>query len=165
MEIIETVFGKGRDLSVLQMSARAVVIFFITLIYIRVAGKRVFGRISTFDYVITITLGALLSRAIVGVSPFVPVIVSSFVFIMLNRLVAWLCLISPAVGRIVKGRSVSLYRDGSFNQKNMKEQLITERDTMEGIRKELNEDSLNNVDEIILERNGEMSVLKKKKEE
>lgn len=163
MDQINLIFGEGRDLTVWQMSARAVVIYFITLIYIRLAGRRVFGKISTFDYVIIFTLGALLSRAIVGVSPFLPVVASALVFILLHRFIAWLCLVSPAVGRIIKGRPVCLYSNGAFNIKNMKQHLITERDAMEVVRKEMGSDSLDEVEEINLERSGELSVLKKRK--
>ena len=163
MDTITSIFGEGRELTVLQMCARAVVVYFITLLYIRLAGRRVFGKISTFDYVIIFTLGALLSRAIVGVSPFLPVVASAMAFILLHRFVAWLCVVSPAVGRIVKGRPVCLYSQGKFNEKNMKQHLITERDAMEVVRKELGSDNLDDVEEINLERSGELSVLRKRR--
>jgi len=62
----EQLFGAGRELDALQMSARAFVLFFLMLVLVRVAGRRAFGRKSSFDTIIVITLGALLSRVVVG---------------------------------------------------------------------------------------------------
>src|SRR5215831_11046179 len=72
MEWIRILFGEGKDLDCLQMSCRAVVAFFITLVLIRMAGIRTFGKKSAFDNVIIIMLGSILSRVVVGASPFIP---------------------------------------------------------------------------------------------
>ena len=37
-DLINTLFGEGKDLNTLQMASRAFVLFFITLILIRLAG-------------------------------------------------------------------------------------------------------------------------------
>ena len=38
MDIIYLIFGEGRDLNIWQMGSRAVVVFFITVLLIRIAG-------------------------------------------------------------------------------------------------------------------------------
>ena len=68
------------------------------------------------------------------------------------------------LGRIIKGEAESLFQNGRFNEKNMKKNFITRHDAMEGVRIELNEKSLDKVEEIFLERNGEFSVIKKEKQ-
>ena len=163
MKIIETLFGEGDHLNTLQMCCRAVVIYFIGLLYIRLAGKRAFGKISTFDHIITITLGAMLSRAIVGASAFLPIVGSSLVLVILHRAVAWFCMQNHKLGALVKGRAESLFQNGRFNEKNMRKNFISRHDAMEGVRIHLNEKSLDKVEEICLERNGELSVIKKEK--
>ncbi len=159
MEIIHTVFGQGENLNSLQMCARAVVIFLLALIYIRIAGTRAFGGLAAFDYIITITLGALLSRAIVGASPFVPILASSLTIVLLHRTVAWLCVHSHFLGKLVKGSPVTVFKNGKFNRKAMSLHQISERDAMEGVRMRVNQHSTDQIDEIILERNGELSVI------
>ena len=70
MDLIATIFGEGSELTNWQMAARAVVIFFTTLLLIRVSGRRSFGQRTPFDAATTVLLGAVLSRGVVGASPF-----------------------------------------------------------------------------------------------
>ncbi|SAL84773.1 hypothetical protein AWB74_07058 [Caballeronia arvi] len=56
MSLMLTIFGEGRDLNSLQMTARAVAVFFGALVLIRIAGRRSFGQRSPFDYVVAILL-------------------------------------------------------------------------------------------------------------
>jgi uncharacterized membrane protein YcaP (DUF421 family) len=161
MSLIETLFGKGEDLTIFQMCFRAFVIYLFAILYVRLAGKRAFGKISTFDNIIVITLGAMLSRAIVGVSPFVHVLASCLVLIFFHRCVAWITQRNHSIGRIIKGRTVSLFKNGVLNEANLRKNMISEHDLMEGVRLKIDENSLENVQEIFLERNGEFGVVKK----
>src|SRR3954465_3783233 len=64
---LRDLFGDDNaDLNVLQMMVRAFVTFLIALALIRVAGIRSFGSKSAFDIVLSITVGAVLSRCITG---------------------------------------------------------------------------------------------------
>ena len=87
MQTIHELFGQGFNLNILQMTLRAIVIFFIALVLIRYTGMRMFGIKSAFDICVTIIYGAVLARAIVGASPFIPTIVasSSLVIVHLNK--------------------------------------------------------------------------------
>jgi uncharacterized membrane protein YcaP (DUF421 family) len=161
MNVINLLFGEGEHLNPLQMACRVLVIYLIALLWIRVAGRRAFGRLSTFDNVISILLGAILSRAVVGASPFLSIIVAGLVLVLLHRAVAWLCVVSQVIGKVVKGEEKSLYSNGKINKKNMNAHLVTYHDLMEEVRLEIHENSLDKVKEIFIERNGEMSVIKK----
>ena len=154
-------FGRGAELDTLQMCSRSVIIFFITLALIRIAGIRTFGKRSAFDNVILITLGAVMSRAIVGASGFLPVVCSCFILVIIHRLLAWLSVKHDGVGNIVKGEPVNLYEKGKENKRNMNRASISRKDMEEGIRMMIQEESMNNIEKIILERNGEISVITK----
>jgi len=58
------------------MAARSVVVFVITLLLLRISGRRSFGLRTPLDNIISIILAAVLSRAIVGASPFFSMVVS-----------------------------------------------------------------------------------------
>lgn len=161
MDIIHTLFGEGKDLNSLQMVCRAVVSFFLTLLMIRIAGIRTFGKKTAFDNVIVIMLGSIFSRVVVGASPFIPTTAACMAFVLVHRLLAWVSLYSDTVGRWVKGEASTLYADGQRNVRNMRSARVSEKDLRESVRQRMNEDSFEHVREIIQERNGEVSVIKK----
>jgi uncharacterized membrane protein YcaP (DUF421 family) len=163
MEWITFIFGHGTHLNSLQMSSRAILTFFITLLLLRIAGIRTFGKKSAFDNVITILLGSILSRAVVGASPFVPTVVGCLAFVLVHWLLARLSFYSDWIGWFVKGEKASLYAKGEENKANMKNAHITQKDLLEGVRLKINENSFDEVEEIFIERNGEISIVKKEK--
>jgi uncharacterized membrane protein YcaP (DUF421 family) len=61
----------------------------------------------------------------------------------------------------VKGVPYSLYKDGKLNDKNLKKCLLSFGDIMEEVRINLNQNSLENIDEIYMERTGKISVIRK----
>jgi len=90
MHLIHMLFGTGKDLNSLQMVCRAIVSFLITLLLIRIAGIRTFGKRSAFDNVIVIMLGSIFSRVVVGASPFVPTTLACLAFVLVHWLLGWI---------------------------------------------------------------------------
>lgn len=161
MQLIHTVFGSGKDLSSLQMVSRSLLAFVMTLVMIRIAGIRTFGKRSAFDNVIVIMLGSIFSRVVVGASPFIPTSLACFAFVGVHGLLGHISVRSDFIGRLVKGEKSSLYLAGKPNQRNMLKAMISEKDLEESVRLRLNADDLNQVREIIIERNGDISVIRK----
>jgi len=128
---------------------------------LRIAGIRTFGKKTAFDLVIIIMLGAVLSRAIVGASPFVPIICASLVMVLIHRLLGILSYHSDFIGRLVKGEKKSLYKNGVPDKTNMRQVQISRNDIMEEVRVSLNQDNLRDVEEIFIERNGKISIIKR----
>ncbi len=163
MNLIDEIFGQGQELTTLQMSARAFIVFIIALALIRVSGKRSFGMHMPFDNAIPILLGAILSRAVTGASPFFATIAASAVITVLHRLFAWICIHNDTFGKIVKGESKVLYADEKLVKENMEKCLVSEKDLLESIRINGNTETLMNIKSIWMERSGKISVVKKEK--
>jgi len=161
MEYLLKIFGEGKNLNALQMSSRGIVIFFVALILIRVSGRRSFGVRSPLDNIITISLGAIMSRAVVGASDFVPVIVCCFVIVLMHRSVGWLIASGKAVGRFIEGEKILLFEKGDFLKQNMKRALVCEEDIMQGVRKSALTADMAQIDKVYMERNGDISALRK----
>ncbi|MDR3678663.1 MAG: DUF421 domain-containing protein [Flavipsychrobacter sp.] len=154
-------FGEGKDLNILQMCDRSFVVFIIALILIRISGRRSFGIRTPLDNIIVILLGATLSRGIVGASPFIPVIIASFLFVILHRALGWLIVYNKMAARIIEGEQILLFEDGTFLQESVRKALVCKEDIMQGVRKSALTDDLDKIDRIYMERNGEISALKK----
>lgn len=161
MEIFIKIFGEGKDLDTLQMSSRGVVIFFIALILIRISGRRSFGVRSPLDNIITISLGAIMSRAVVGASDFVPVVVCCFVIVLMHRLFGWLIAHSKPFGRFIEGQKITLFDKGHFLDENRKKALVCQEDIMQGVRKSALTEDMEIIDKVYMERNGDISAIKK----
>lgn len=163
METVYDLFGHGTDLTSLQMSVRAFIIFFVALILIRFTGMRVFGIKSAFDTTIIIMLGAVLSRAVVGASPFIPTIIASAVLVVIHKIIAMISVSNRGISHLVKGKPLSLYKNGILNDKNLKRCSLSFGDMMEEVRLSFNQNNLDNIEEIFMERTGKISVIEKDK--
>jgi uncharacterized membrane protein YcaP (DUF421 family) len=158
---INEIFGTGVELTALQMAARAFVMFFVALLLIRIGGMRIFGKQTAFDSILVIMLGAILGRGVVGASPFFSTIAACGIMILIHKILGWLAMKHVWVGKIVKGYRHSLYKNGEINDKNLRKTAISKDDMMEGVRMEINRDSLDEVEQIFIEKNGHISVVKR----
>lgn len=161
MNTIHELFGQGFNLTSLQMTVRAIAIFFIALLLIRFTGMRIFGIKSAFDVCVTIILGAVLARAIVGASPFIATLVAATALVILHKIIAAVSVNNQKVGHFFKGTPYSLYKEGKLNNKNLSRCLLSFGDIMEEVRLALHQNNLDNIDEIFMERTGKISVIKK----
>jgi uncharacterized membrane protein YcaP (DUF421 family) len=152
MEILKTIFGEGKDLNTLQMCSRGVLVFIIALILIRISGRRSFGLKTSLDNIISILLGAILSRAVVGASPFVPTIICCLVIVSLHRAIGWLIVRHDRVARFIEGHRILLFDNGHFKHDQLKRGLVGKEDIMQGVRKSALTEDLSKIDKIYLER-------------
>lgn len=161
MDILIKIFGEGKDLTAWQMSSRGIVVFIIALLLIRISGRRSFGIRTPLDNIIIILLGAVLSRAVVGASPFAPVIIACFVIVAFHRCISWLIANSKVIGKLVESEKIVLYEKGKYIPKHLQRVQLTEEDVMQGVRKSALTEDLNEIRQIYIERNGEISAIKK----
>lgn len=161
MSVLETLFGSGKDLNVLQMSMRGLTVFVLTLILLRISGRRSFGMRTPVDNIIVILLGAVLSRAVVGASPWWPTMACSLVIVLLHRLLSWAMAKSPALSALVQGKHILLFEAGRPLPDNMDRALVCNRDLEHAIRNKAQTEQMDQIDKLYLEHNGEISVIKK----
>ena len=159
-------FEREENLDAIYMAARAAMAFFITLVLIRVAGVRLFGRRSSFDIIVIITMGSILARGIVGASSFWATVAASATMILIHRLLGWLSCINEKAERLVKGQATILYRDGNIIKDNLMKTSLSKADLLESLHLEMKKTSLEEVDVAFMETNGRISfILKEGKKE
>ena len=160
MELINNILGLDVEkLEPYQMASRAVVIFFISLILVRIGGIRTFGKQSIFDTLSTLMLGAILGRCIVADQSFFGSILATLILMLLHRLIALLTYKSKKLGKIFKGENIILMKNGKMLKENLARSQITENDIMDALRREMQINSLDRIKEVHLERSGDISFI------
>ena len=149
-----------KDLEWYQMVTRAIIVFIFALAMIRVTGMRTFGTKSAFDIVLSITLGAILSRAISGHYPFFACLLTAATLCIIHRLIAFLSYKSKFISKLTEGEPVVLYKDGKKIMSKMKLYNISDSDLKLALHKQ-NMDGYDKVKAICFEHNGEISIIKK----
>jgi uncharacterized membrane protein YcaP (DUF421 family) len=161
MDILIRIFGGGKDLTIIQMVLRGIVVFLIALILIRISGRRSFGIRTSLDNIVSITLGAVLSRAVAGSSPFLPVVCSCFAIVLLHRCFCWLLIRSEGFARLTEGSRIILFKNGRFIEENMHKGLVCREDVLQGVRKSALTENMDDIETVYMERNGEITAIKK----
>jgi uncharacterized membrane protein YcaP (DUF421 family) len=163
-DALDFLFGFQADshtITAVQMTTRAVLIFFVTLALLRLSGKRTFGGSTAFDMVVKIMLGAVLSRAVVAASPFGGTLLAGLVLVGLHRLLAWASFHYEWVGQLVKGEAHLLAKEGHSFPDELRQAYLSDKDLLEGLRENGNLTSLDQAEAVYLERDGSISVVKK----
>lgn len=160
MDVVSDLLGlEAETLTSSQMALRALIVYVVTLAFVRIGDKRFLGKSTAFDVTLAIMFGSIMSRAITTAQEFVPIVVAGGVLIALHWLAAAVTFHSDRVGALVKGSERRLVVDGEIRWDEMAGGKVTERDLMGGLRKEGVED-LSGVRLAHLERSGDISVLK-----
>lgn len=161
----QTLFGPGvepRDVTILQVCMRTLVIFFAALIMVRIGDRRFLARKSGFDTLVGFILASTLSRAINGSAQLLPTIILGFVVVFLHRILAKIAFHSDAFSKLIKGDSDVVILDGKLNRDVMERYDLTHGDLIESVRLQSNLDDFGKVHEARVERSGDISVIPQK---
>jgi uncharacterized membrane protein YcaP (DUF421 family) len=140
-----------------QMSIRGVLVFLYGLVLVRLAGRRVFGKLAAFDIVLAIMVGSNLSRTLTANAPFLPTLAATAAIALAHGSITFLALHSRLVDRLVKGPSVPLVHEGEVDRRAMKRYGLSADDLEEAARS-AGVFELDQVRAAMLESNGRISV-------
>ncbi len=155
--LLKVLWSSGEELGPVAMATRAVAMFFVVLVMVRIAGRRSFGRKSSFDNVVVIMLGAIAARGVVGASPFGSTVAACGVIVAIHRILGRLCVTRRWLSNLVEGERVPLYAGGRLLGDNLKRACISEDDLFESHRLERRRDELSKSEDAFMERNGRIS--------
>ncbi len=148
-----------KDLDILQVCLRGIIVFFAALVMVRVAHKRFMSRMTAFDAVLGFILASALARAINGSAPFFPTLVVGFVLVLMHRILSGLSFYSERIGNLVKGHANVLVRDGKPDEKALRAHKISKNDLLEEARMHGELTELEKIQRATLERNGKISII------
>lgn len=139
-QFFDRLLGLSADnISVWQMCMRAMFVYVSALLMVRALGDRRFaGKYATFDVIIGIMLGATLSRAISGSSPFFPTLLSAFALVAMHRLLSAASFRFAYIERWIKGRPLLLIENSKVNKQALRATHMTYQDLEIAIRSQGN---------------------------
>ena len=153
--------GQAKELTLLQICIRGLIIFVVGLVMVRIGDRRSLAEKTGFDTLFIVLLGSVLSRAINGTAPFFTTIGASIVLVLTHRVSAFGAYHSHAFGKLIKGRDVAVVRDGAVDWKMMQRHLISKHDLEEDLRLDAKTDDISKIKMARLERSGDISFIQK----
>ncbi len=162
-QLLQTLLGiseQPKDLTLLQVSIRGVVVFIAALIMVRLSSKRSLAEKTAFDAVLVVIIGSMLARVINGSEAFFPTLGTGFVLVLLHRLFGVAAYYSHAFGFLVKGTPTVLVENGRLERKNMFWNHISKHDLEEDMRLDAKTEDLSKIRTARLERSGDISFIK-----
>jgi uncharacterized membrane protein YcaP (DUF421 family) len=157
--------GLGREateLTFMQISLRAIVVFVSALAIVRCGDRRFLSQKTAFDAVLGFILASMLARAVNGTAAFFPTLGGGFVLVMLHRVLAYWSRRSHALGNLIKGRSDVVIRDGQVAVDVAARNRLSEHDLLEDLRLHGNVADETDVALAVFERNGHVSVVRRR---
>ncbi|NJL02728.1 MAG: DUF421 domain-containing protein [Spirulinaceae cyanobacterium RM2_2_10] len=154
--------GLGLQAEVLtagQMLLRGLAIYGLLIVLIRVIGDRRFcGQHAAIDVILSIILGATLSRAINGSAPFFSTMAVGIFLVGLHWLLALLTFHWPRLEQILKGQALTLIDQGEPQRRNFRRSHITPNDLVAVLRRQGAPADLAQIKQAALETDGSISV-------
>lgn len=140
---------------------RTIILYISVIFAMRIMGKRTIGEMHPTELVVSIMISDLATVPMQSKStPLSDGIVPIFTLVILELVFAYLLLKSRVVRRILVGKSCSIVKGGHLMEKHMRDLRITVDDIEEQIR--INGyTSLKEISEIVMETNGQVSVIPK----
>jgi uncharacterized membrane protein YcaP (DUF421 family) len=153
--------GKATELTLLHISLRAFFIFVVGLAIVRIGDRRSLAEKTAFDAIFIVLIGSMLSRAINGTAPFFTTIAAGIVLMVIHRACAFGACKSHAFGKLIKGRDVTLVREGKIDRAQMRRSLVSDHDFEEDLRLDAKTEDVSTIQVARLERSGDISFIKK----
>lgn len=132
---------------------------FVLFIFAKLLGNKQISQLSLFDYIIGISIGSIASEMATNIdrSPWIGII-SMTIYALADYIISFITTKSVGFRKIVTGRTIVLYSNNMFYKKNMNKAKLDLSDLLTLCRMK-GFFSLSDIQTIILEHNGNLSIL------
>lgn len=118
-----------------EFCLRAVVVYALLLVLVRLTGKRTVGQFTPFDMILLVLLGSTVQNSLLGDdTSLLGGLILAVTLVALNWCVGFLSARSSKIDSLVEGEPVLLARDGRIFHKVLKREEISPRDFDEALR-------------------------------
>ncbi len=162
LQTLYQIFGiaeESFDLEFWQMATRAILVYVIAIAIVRMGKKRFMGRSSTFDLLLGIMLGSVLSRGITGQAPLAGCVAAGCALLLMHWALGAIAYYLDWFAILIKGRPRVLVRDGKIDKTATAKSHVGKEDLAEAMRANGRTEDPADIRLATLERSGEISVL------
>jgi uncharacterized membrane protein YcaP (DUF421 family) len=144
-----------------EFAIRAIVVYLVLLLFMRIGGKRQAGQLAPFDLVLLLIISNAVQNSMnAGDNSLLGGLISATVLVVVHYLVSLLTTRSRHVERVLDGQPELLIRNGEVFGKTLSRAQITHHELHSALR----QNGCTSVDQValaILEINGAISVIKR----
>lgn len=138
---------------------RTIIMYFFVVLTLRLIGKRQIGELEPSELVVTIVISEVASLPIQDTSqPIANSLIAISLLLILEAVISFGAYKSLGIRKLFYGRPSIFYEKGKINQSEMKKQRFNLNDLMEVVRNS-GSLSLDEIDYVIMETNGNISVI------
>jgi uncharacterized membrane protein YcaP (DUF421 family) len=148
------------DLHELLMTAlRALAVYLLLLVLLRVMGKRTIGNFTAFDLLVSLMLGEVVDEMIYGDVSFAQGVTAILVVCLLQYGNSWLSYWDHGFDRVLEGVPTPVVEGGRLVQEGLRKERMNEKEVMAELRLH-GIDDLREVKLAMVESDGEVSVIR-----
>jgi uncharacterized membrane protein YcaP (DUF421 family) len=142
-----------------QECVRGLLVFLYGLVVLRIAGRRVFGKWSALDFIVSIMIGSNLSRALTGNAPLWGTLAATTLLLVLHWLLARAAAHSTRLSRLLEGHAIPLGRGGKVDVSALRRHGVSGADVDQALRA-AGLEAASGTRLVVLEPSGRISVLR-----
>jgi uncharacterized membrane protein YcaP (DUF421 family) len=147
--------------SILRTLVIGTLAYVVLILQLRISGKRTLSKMNAFDFIVTVALGSTLATVTLSKDiPLIDGIVGFAVLIILQYIITWLSVRYEPIQHLIKANPTLLFYQGQHLEHQMKVERITKEEILSAVR-EQGIISLDDVEAVVLETEGNLSILKK----
>lgn len=157
-QVFDMLIGPGWNL--VRTVVLGVLAYASLVLVLRTSGKRTLSKLNAFDLVVTVALGSSLATILLSKSTsLLQGVVGFVVLVTMQFLVAWSSARSERVNRLVKSTPALVYYRGAPLWEALRRERLTLSDVTAAARNQ-GVEQLEDVDAVVLEADGSLSVLR-----
>ncbi len=138
---------------------RTIIMYVFVVFILRIMGKRQIGELEASELVVTIIISEIAALPITNIGvPLSGCILAILILLIMEIFLSQAAYKSVSVRTVLYGKPSTLFKKGRINQSEMEKQRFNVADLMEEIRNS-GAISLNQIDYVIMETNGKVSVI------
>lgn len=139
---------------------RAVGVYLILLVLLRIAGKRTLSQVTTFDFVLILIIAETTQQALLGEDySLTNMTIIASTLVLLSLVFAYVDFYLPNVSKWVDGAPLIVVRDGEILKDRVRRELVTEEDILESARMKHGIERMDQIKYAVLEKSGDISII------